>query len=275
MEAIAEIKTDSAAGPDAIPAVLLKNCASSVALPLRLLWQRSFDLGLVPQIYKESLVCPLYKKGDRAKAINYRPVSLTSHIIKVFERVLRKIMARFIEKNGLISENQHGFRSGRSCLTQILAHYDDIYNGFINNEDTDSIYLDYAKAFDKVDHRLLILKLKRYSFHPNLVKWIESFLSNRFQRVIVGNAQSYKAPILSGVPQGTVLGPILFIIFINDLESRIEHSVVRFFADDTRVSKRITEEKDTVELQQDLEVVMKWSSESNMVQHEQEFEVLN
>ena len=183
------------------------------------------------------------------KPIKYRPVSLTSHIIKIFERVLRKIIVRYIEENNLISTNQHGFRSGRSCLTQILAHYDDVYNGFLNNEDTDSIYLDYAKAFDKVDHRLLILKLRRYNFHPNLVEWIWSFLSNRFQRVIVGSSQSYKAPIVSGVPQGTVLGPILFIIFINDLESRIEHSVVRFFADDTRISKRITEEGDAGELQ--------------------------
>ena len=113
----------------------------------------------VPEYYKNSHVCPIYNKGDRAIPGNYRLVSLISHIVKICEHILRKVIIEFVETNRILSSNQHGFRSGRSCLTQMLAHFD-IYQGFCNNKDTDSNYLDYAKAFDKVDHKLLIMKLK-------------------------------------------------------------------------------------------------------------------
>ena len=158
--AINELDVNSAAGPDEVPAQLLKACAESLICPIKLLWKESIAQGIVPEYYKNSHVCPIYKKGDRAIPGNYRPVSLTSHIVKLCERILRRVIIEFVETNRLLSSNQHGFRSGRSCLTQMLAHFDDIYQGLCNNEDTDSIYLDYAKAFDKVDHKLLIMKLK-------------------------------------------------------------------------------------------------------------------
>ena len=148
--------------------------------------------------YKESYVCPLHRKGDRANTTNYRPVSLTSHIIKIFERVLRKTVIQYLEVDGILSQNQHCFRSSRSCLTQVPTHFNDTYNSLINDEVTDSIYLDYAKVFDKVDHKLLICNLKLYKFHPKLVNWISLFLSDRYQKVINGH-HSYKAPITSGV----------------------------------------------------------------------------
>ena len=231
VKAISEIKNDAAAGPDDFPVLLLKNCVSSLKTPIRTMWQKSLDEGIVPQYYKESLVCPLFKKGDRAEAANYRPVSLTSHLIKTIERIIRKILVSYFESNNILSEKQHGFRSGHSCLTQLIAHFDDVADGLRHDQDTDSIYLDYAKAFDKVDHALLIKKMKIYGVHQKLIRWIEDFLTNRNQRVTVGGVHSKDAMIKSGVPQGTVLGPLLFIIFINDLEKCVKYSSVRFFAD--------------------------------------------
>ena len=162
-----------------------------------------------------------------------------------------------MEINNLICSKQHGFRSGRSCLTQLLHHIDDVLEALANNSDFDSIYLDYAKAFDKVDHKLLLKKLRLYGIHPKIVKWIESFLSNRQQSVVVDGCHSLISLILSGVPQGTVLGPILFLIFINDIENCIIHSIVRCFADDTRISIAVsTSELDARLLQLDLQNII-------------------
>ncbi|MCP4491840.1 MAG: reverse transcriptase family protein, partial [Gammaproteobacteria bacterium] len=174
----------------------------------------------------------------------------------------------------LICSKQHGFRSGRSCLTQLLHHLDDVLESLTNNCDSDSIYLDYAKAFDKVDHKLLIKKLHRYAINPKIIKWIESFLSDRKQAVVVDGHVSFLALIISGVPQGTVLGPILFLIFINDIEHCITKSIIRCFADDTRVSKSVSCEHDVSLLQNDLYSVIQWSERNNMVLHMDKFEYM-
>ena len=273
--AIKELKNSSASGPDGVPAVLLKSCSQALAGPLASMWRRSFREGVVPTFYKMSLVSPLHKKGDKITPGNYRPVSLTSHIVKVFERVLKKILVNFLESNFLISSNQHGFRSGRSTLTQLLAHVDDVLTGWCSGLDSDCIYLDYAKAFDKVDHALLIKKLELYGVHPTMLKWIESFLMERKQCVLVNGCRSREEPVISGVPQGSVLGPVLFVMFINDLEGVVaRNSTVRFFADDTRISKHIDCIEDHHALQEDLNSILGWARRNNMQLHEQKFELL-
>ena len=173
VEAISEIKLHSAPGPDGIPAILLKRCTTSLSVPIHLLWSESMSSGIFPSFDKTGFVSPFFKKGSRCEPSNYRPVTLTSHIVKVYERVVRKHMVHYLETNNLLTDKQHGFRSNRSCLTQMLDHFDDIFEGFIRGEDTDSIYLDYAKAFDKVDLDLLILKLKKYGFGNKLVDLIQ------------------------------------------------------------------------------------------------------
>ena len=224
-----------------------------------MIWQHSMSTGTVPKFYKTSNIAPLHKKGSRAIAGNYRPVSLTSHIIKIYERVLRKQMVVHLEENNLLNSKQHGFRSGKSCLTQLLHHFDDIIEALSNGDDMDAIYLDYAKAFDKVDHQLLIRKLQLYGFHPKIIIWIESFLTNRTQQVVVDGHMSIIALIISGVPQGTVLGPILFLIFINDIASCVLHSTLRCFADDTRICRSISDSHNVTELQSGLDEVTKSS----------------
>ena len=201
VEAISEIKLDSALGPDGI---LLKRCATSLCVPIHLLWSESMSSGIVPSFYKTWFVSPLFKKDSRCEPSNYMPVTLTSHIVKVYGRVVRKHIVHYLETNNLLTDKQHGFRSNRSCLTQMLDHFDDIYEGFTRGEDTDSIYLDYAKAFDKVDFDLLILKLKKYGFGNKLVDWIQSFLSDHEQVVVLNGVHSDITKVLSGVPQGTV-----------------------------------------------------------------------
>ena len=131
LAAIGALKSDSAAGPDGIPVILLKNCATQLCEPLRILWSEYLRSGVVPLCYKSPYIKPLFKKGDRARAVSYGPITLTSHVIKIYERVLRKTMVNFIEENNILCDNQHGFRSGRSCLTQMLSHFDYIMLGLL------------------------------------------------------------------------------------------------------------------------------------------------
>jgi hypothetical protein len=274
IEAIDEVNPNAASGPDEIPIRVLKECKLTVAEPIYLIWDCSFSKSQVPSYYKESIVTPIHKKDSKFLPQNYRPVSLTSHIVKLFERILRKQLVNYLERNNLISKIQHGFRKGHSCLSELLEHMDDILAGFQDEKDTDVIYLDFAKAFDKVDHPLLIKKLERYGIHPKMIAWISSFLSGRTQSVVVNGIHSFIAAIISGVPQGTVLGPILFILFINDIGDCVNHSTVRCFADDTRLSSKIDTSLDCSKLQEDLYAVIKWSERNNMQLHEDKFEYL-
>ena len=236
--AIDEIDVDSATSDGDIPARILKACKQPLSEALMIIWGNSFRNGQVPSVYKEQYITPVFKKGNKTDPGNYRPVSLTSHMIKVFERVLRKNMVEHLESNHIFSKKQHGFRKGRSCLTQLLQHMDYILNNYLDSSETDVIYLDYAKAFDKVDHSLLLKKVKSYGIQGNLYKWIEQFLLDRTQTVIVDGKHSRPMPVISGVPQGTVLGPILFLLYVNDLDQYVKDSKLSSFADDTRIGKK-------------------------------------
>ena len=273
LAAAQELKTNSTPGPDGVPAELLIRCRDALSTPLIILWEESFSRNIVPQFYKESYVCPIHKKNDRSVAANYRPISLTSHVMKLAERVVRQIIVQHMEGQDLISDKQHGFRTGRSTLSQLLIHFDEVLNGMLEGDSTDTIFLDYSKAFDKVDHRLLLEKMTRYGFPPNLVNWLRSFLSDRTQVVVVKGAHSREGNVVSGVPQGTVLGPILFIVFINDLINKVSECNVSFFADDTRISKQIDAMQSKELLQNDLLSVLSWSKTNNMELNEGKFEL--
>ena len=274
ISAIKEIGEFSASAEEDIPSRILKNCAAELCYPIMLIWHSSMNSGHIAPAFKKQIITPVFKKGSRAKAANYRPISLTSHIIKTFERIIRTRIVKHLEENNLLCKNQHGFLKGRSCLTQLLKHTDIILKNFLNGLDTDSIYLDFSKAFDKVDHEILLGKLHSYGIRGNLYTWIKSYLSDRVQSVVINGSHSYPAKVESGVPQGTVLGPILFLIYINDLHQCINHSIISHFADDTRILRAIGLASDVTLLQEDLHKANTWSEDNKMVLHEDKFELL-
>ena len=240
VEAIDEIDINSSALNEELPATITKGCKHPLSKAFLLLWKDSYDNGTIPPAYKEQFIAPVYKeKGSKLDPENYRPISLTSHVIKIYERVLRKNIVKYLEENKLISSKQHGFRKGRSTLTQLLKHYNMILEDYLNGAETDVIYLDYAKAFDKVDHQLLLKKLQHFGIGGKVYDWIKDFILRRSQIVVVDGHYSQPAPVLSGVPQGTVLGPILFLLYVNEIETTVKDSVTSSFADDTRPSAQI------------------------------------
>ena len=173
-------------------------------------------------------------------------------------------LTEYLESENLLNDSQHGFRRGRSCLSQLLNHYQNLLTLMENNEVVDVIYLDFAKVFDRVDHGILLRKLRDLGIGSPLLKWIHSFLTNRKQCVVVDGAESAFSEVSSGVPQGTVLGPLLFLLHVGDIDCQLVHSIASSFADDTRIMKAVNSETDMKLLQDDLEAVYEWSAVNNM-----------
>ena len=273
-EMIDELDQTSAAGPDGFPAIFLKNCKKSLSKPLLIIWRKCLDSGITPETLKKSCIIPIHKGGNRASPERYRPVALTSHLIKIFEKILRKHLTKYIDDNSLFNPNQHGFRSGRSCLSQLLSHYDEILSILETGKNADVVYLDFSKAFDKVDHNLVLSKIQNLGIGGKILTWIQSFLTNRKQTIIVDGVPSDPSPVISGVPQGSVLGPLIFLILIGDIDEKLKHSSARSFADDTRVIKGIENVDDSMKLQEDLDEIYDWSNENSMEFNDVKFELL-
>ena len=274
IDAIKELRPSSASGPDGVPAILLRNCSTELALPLSILWREIFRSSNIPEKLKFSLIPPIHKGGSKSEPANYRPVALTSHIIKVLEKVVRNKLVDFLESNGHMNDNQHGFRSGRSCLTQLLKHHDQIISLMEQHQNVDVVYLDFSKAFDKVDHNIVLAKAHNMGVQGKLLDWIREFLTNRKQSVVVNGSISSPRPVISGVPQGSVIGPLIFLILISDIDHNTLHSLIASFADDTRATKGLANETDAVDLQEDLFHIYQWSVTNNMEFNDLKFELL-
>ena len=210
-------------------------------MDLEILWRNSLDQGTIPQLFKTAHIVPIHKGGSKGESKNYRPVALTSHLIKVFEKVLRTHIIKHMEEHNLFNPRQHGFRMGRSCLSQLIAHFDNIMYELEQGRNVDVVYLDFSKAFDKVDFLITLRKINALGIKGKIGKWIQCFLTGRTQSVLVDGEQSKHSPVKSGVPQGSVLGPILFLILLGYIDQDILSSVVSSFADDSRVTKGISD----------------------------------
>jgi hypothetical protein len=271
---ISELKSCAAAGPDGVPAIVLKKCSEALATPLKLLWRRSLDDGEVPQQLKLGLITPIHKGEAKTEPANYRPVTLTSHLVKVFEKIVAKQLVNHLKVHNLFNVNQHGFRDGRSCLSQLIQHHQKVLDALEDGKQVDVVYLDFSKAFDKVDHGLLLEKLRRIGVGGRLLGWIHSFLIGRKQVVVVDGCRSAESHVQSGVPQGSVLGPILFLIYVADIDREVQYSMASSFADDTRVLKVVNTIEDAQLMQSDLSVVYDWAVGNNMLFNATKFKLL-
>ena len=274
IKAIDEISPTAAAGPDRYPALLLKNCKHALAKPLYLIWRESLDSGHIPQLLKMGNIIPIHKGKSKGVPANYRPVALTSHLVKLFEKVLRNSIIKYMEEKNLFNPGQHGFRLGRSCLSQLVAHYDNIIRLLQTGQNVDVVYLDFAKAFDKVDFMVTMRKLQEMGITGKLGRWIHAFLTHRKQAILVNGARSEPTEVKSGVPQGSVLGPLLFLVLIGDIDRKVAQAYVSSFADDTRVSLGVTSVEDTKCLQNDLEAIYSWADDNNMEFNSTKFECM-
>ena len=261
---IRAMKDNKSPGVDGIPPKLLMETVDLISIPLARVFNLSLKEGVVPFEWKEANIIPLFKKGSRNKSENYRPVSLTSVICKLLERLIKDHMVDFLVKHKLLNSSQHGFLKARSCLTNMLCFLEEITKWIDVGSPVDIIYLDFQKAFDKVPHQRLLLKLKAHGIGDSITDWIEQWLTDRRQRVVVDGEVSNWKSVLSGVPQGSVLGPILFLIYINDLDDSITSNVLKF-ADDTKLFRKVNTDGDKQHLQNDLDRLVKWSEKWQML----------
>ena len=245
-------------GPDQLHPRLLIELAELLALPITLLFNMTFQQGVLPHDWRRAFISPIYKKGSRHLPENYRPISLTAILCKIMERFVRDKLVTHLLDEKLLSKKQYGFISGRSTTTQLLYYLDECTKITAKGGVLDSIYLDFSKAFDTVPHRRLLGKLEAYGVQGNLLNWIRAFLSNRSQEVVVNGSKSSPSPVISGIPQGTVLGPVLFVIYINDLLDNISSGGL-MFADDTKIYRQITTRDDALQLQSDINKLEEWS----------------
>ena len=259
LKLLSNLNPNKAIGPDNVPGKFLKLCANEIADIYQVLFQASLDQGVVPPDWKEANIVPLFKKGDKFLPENYRPISLTSLSCKLLEHVVHSTIMTHFDKFEVLDDAQHGFRKRRSCVSQLISTLDDFANCLKNQQQIDAILLDFSKAFDKVDHEGLILKLEHLGIRNSLLNWIRSFLIGRNQRVVIEGKESSPTKVLSGVPQGTVLGPLFFLVYINDISKGLsEGTKLKLFADDSLLYRIIKNPSDSAILQKDLDTLQIW-----------------
>ena len=259
-EMLRELDVRKASGPDGVSSWILKECGDQLASKIRKLIMYSIQEGKVPKDWKRADIVPIFKSGNKESPGNYRPVSLTSVVAKLCEKVIKKRWSENPERRERIAKGQFGFRKGRSCVTNLLCFYSRVIDVVQEREGwADGIYLDLRKAFDKVPHKRLIWKLRTQGgLEGTVLKWICDFLNGREMRTVIRGRKSTWKEVTSGVPQGSVLAPLLFAVYVNDMMEGVS-SYISLFADDAKLMRRVNAREDCEALQEDINKIWEWS----------------
>ena len=255
------INPSTSFGPDGLPNAILKKLARVLCFPLSYIFEASFTSNALPNQWRKAFVSPIFKNGATSDPNNYRPISLTCTCCRIMEKIINSHIVEYLNKYNIISPSQHGFLNKRSTCTNLLESTNDWSTALDNHLITDVIYIDFRKAFDSVSHSKLIFKLSLYNIRGNLLKWITAFLTDRSQQVKISSALSDPIRIVSGVPQGSVLGPTLFLLFINDLSSVVNNleCTIKLFADDLKLYSSYRDMNHSHDLTVALDRIIIWS----------------
>lgn len=259
---LCEININKSPGSDDLHPKILFELRDQLVKPLTRLFRRSLEMGIVPQKWRDARASPLFK-NDKKISRKTTDQCLTSIVGKIFESIIKDNIVEHLDKYNLIRNSQHGFTKGRSCLTNLLSFMDSVTMSIDEGNPVDIVYLDFAKAFDKVPHQRLFRKLEAHGISGPVLNWIKNWLSSRRQRVCIGEEDSQWRDVTSGVPQGSVLGPVLFLVYINDLDNKILSKLAKF-ADDTKLCKNVSNLEDAKALQKDLDSLHEWSVDWQM-----------
>ena len=263
-----------APGIDGLHPRILKEMAEVIAEPLTEIANISINTGELPSNWKDAIITPIFKKGDKSEPGNYRPVSLTSIFCKVIERIIITQIIEHIKENGHVCKEQHGFTTGRSVTTNILEALNIWTEALMHQIPIDILYLDYRKAFDTVPHQRLLMQLRSFGIDGDAIRWIEGFLKDRRQKVLVNGSESEWANVLSGIPQGSILGPVMFTLFVNDLPNEV-NSIISMFADDTKLYAPLITTETGEMMMTDLSKLEDWAARMQMKFHPAKCKVMH
>ena len=255
VNAFKKMNTSSAPGYDMISAKFLQQTKCFMVEPLKIIFQKSLESGLLPDDWKKSIIVPIYKNNSKPSELqSYRPISLTSTVCKLMERILYNFSYSYLRENSLISEVQHGFVAGKSTTSNLIEYLNYVTHCVDAKIPVDVLCIDFAKAFDSVSHAKLLYKLERIGFRGKLLAWFKNFLLNRYQSVRVNESMSSFIKVESGIPQGTILGPLFFIIYIDGLSKNIKNGM-NLYADDSKLYGSVANAFDLSIFQRDLDTV--------------------